>query len=157
MRTTRMLCMTLTLLFGLFMVCVVGARAEALVAPLTGTQVACASCGLGNVIDARLAAAAPVLSLDDERLEYGPVVSISPKRVGTGAAISWRLLQTASGKWCVWGDGGVLKYNEKTDQFLGLSTNVPLGRTLTENGRIGVGGLLRARDVFSYLRYTLKF
>lgn len=97
------------------------------------------------------------LNLSDPRFEVGPVVSVAPKRTGTGAAVSWRFAANADRTRGVWADLGGMRWDRETLGFIGLSTNIPIGgQTLKENGRIG-GGVLSNGSPFGYTRAALKF
>ena len=91
------------------------------------------------------------------RLEVGAVAAVSPTVTGTGAAVSYRLTALEQER-ALWVTGGVLRWNEKTDGFVGVDTNVPIGgKTVTENTAIGGGWLIRAQQPFLYTRARWSF
>lgn len=106
----------------------------------------------------RSASQTRALDLSAPRLEFGAVVSLSPKLVGTGAAASYQIAASADGSRGVWADLGLLRYDQETDLFGGLSTNLPLGgKTLQAKTRIGAGYLLRAGTPFVYTRAVVTW
>lgn len=134
-----------------------------------GIQVACARCALGQTIGARLGAlpAAPLatavattatreINLDDGRFEVSAVATVSPKRTGTGGAISYQVASNATGTARIWVDVGVLRYDGDTRGFAGASTSIPLGQTLTEYGRLGAGIMHDGTAMF-YTRVAKQF
>lgn len=134
----------------------------------SGIRLACRACGLADALGGRLQstalsatravpmAATREVSLDDERLEISAVATIAPKTTGTGGAISYRVATNTSGTASIWADVGVLRWAGDTRVFVGASTNIPIGATLSKYGRAGAG-MMDDGTAFLYSRVAVSF
>lgn len=164
----RLLCVALVVLMALLVAGVGAAQTAGEVAPADGIQLACARCGLAEMVGARLqstatataatvqAAADGEIDLDDERIEISAVAAVSPKRTGTGGCVSYRVARNSSGSAAIWADVGVLRWDGDTLAFVGASTSIPLGTTLAKHSRIGAG-ILHDGQPLIYTRAAISF